>query len=179
MELSELTKKTLELFKTDDINRLSEKIMSCVLENNIDIYQSFKKLVDDLSVDWLQKIYQYYLSDRKDKMQDYTPKTLAVLLGKLATEESDEKVIDMCAGSGALTIQVWDLNHDLEFECLEFDENVIPILLFNLSLRNIKATVKHMDVLENDIIEVYEVDPQEEFGKVVKVSEYSYQQSAL
>lgn len=179
MELSELTKQTLKLFKTDDINRLSEKIMSCVLENDIDIYQSFKEMVDDLSVDWLQKIYQYYLSDRENKMQDYTPKTLAVLLGKLTTEEPDEKIIDMCAGSGALTIQVWDLNHDLEFECLEFDENVIPILLFNLSLRNIKATVKHMDVLENDIIEVYEVDPQEEFGKVVKVSEYSYQQSAL
>ncbi|NWN99278.1 N-6 DNA methylase [Tetragenococcus halophilus] len=179
MELSELTKKTLELFKTDDINRLSEKIMSCVLENNIDIYQSFKKLVDDLSVDWLQTIYQYYLSDRKNKMQDYTPKTLAILLGELAMDESDGKVVDMCAGSGALTIQLWALNHDLEFECLEFDENVIPILLFNLSLRNIKATVKRMDVLENDIEEVYEVEPQEEFGKVVKISEYSYQQSAL
>jgi type I restriction enzyme M protein len=27
-------------------------------------------------VDWMQKIYQYYLADRQEKKQDYTPASI-------------------------------------------------------------------------------------------------------
>lgn len=168
VELSELVKKTLDLFEIKNVDQLSSEMMKRVLDNDINIYQEFGKMVGDLSTDWIQMIYQYYLADRKDKKQDYTPKSLATLLVSLAMKDSDDKFTDMCAGSGALTIQAWNLNPDLEFECLEFDENVIPILLFNLALRNIKATVKQMDVLENNVIHLYFIKPQEKFGKVVK-----------
>lgn len=173
LELSELTEKTLQIFDAESVEKLPEKIMTAVLENEKEKYQAFKDTVQDLSQDWLQQIFQYWLADRKEKMQDYTPKSLAKLMGALALQKHDGKVIDMCAGSGALTIHTWAMDKSLEFECLEFDENVLPILLFNLSLRNIKATVKHMDVLQNDVMAIYQVRPQEDFSEVKRIDNYN------
>lgn len=178
MELTDLTNVVLNIFSSESVEQLPTKIAESVLNNNVENYKAFKNMVSDLSIDWLQKIFQYHLADRKEKMQDYTPKTLAKLMAKLALKNNDNKIIDMCAGSGALTIQTWNLNHDIEFECLEFDENVIPILLFNLAVRNIKATVKHMDVLQNDVMAVYQVISRTEFSEVVKIDNYN-QQSAI
>lgn len=146
MELKELCTKTLELFDISSVDELSEKLMDCVLKNDKEKQKQFVDMVEDLSVDWLQKIFQYYQADRKEKMQDYTPKSLAELMGKLAGECG--KCIDMCAGSGALTIQKWNLNHSQFFEILEYDENVIPYLLFNMAIRNIECDVYRTDVLQ-------------------------------
>lgn len=93
----------------------------------------------DLSKDWLQMVYQYYLADRKEKKQDYTPKSIAKLMEMLVG--ATESCIDLCAGSGALAIQKWIENPNQEFVLYEADTNVIPYLLFNLSVRNISATV--------------------------------------
>lgn len=179
MELKNLTEKTLEIFGTESTGELALNIMKAIETNDFKIYQKFEEMVKDLSTDWLQKIYQYYLADRKEKMQDYTPKSLAKLMAKIALKSNDGLIVDMCAGSGALTIQAWNLNKDLEFECLEYDEKVLPILIFNLAIRNIKATVKHMDVLEDDILAIYTIEPTEKYGNVVKRYDNYNQQSAL
>ncbi len=134
------------------------------MNHDVDKLRRFKEIInDDLSVDWLQKIFQYYEADRKEKMQDYTPITLAKFVGKLAKHKD---IIDMCAGSGALTIQKWNLDHDCKFILYEFDENVIPYLLFNLTIRNIEAEVFQMDVLSQDVFREYKLIKSEEFSKV-------------
>ena len=113
MELKELTDRTLELFGTD-IEHLGNALMTAVIDNRTDLYDQFCDLVNnDLSVDWLQKIFQYYHADRKEKMQDYTPKCLAQFLSRLIGESAE--TIDLCAGSGALTIQRWIENPDTVF----------------------------------------------------------------
>ena len=170
MELSELKEEVLRIFETSSVEGLTEKIMKSVLSDDVNNYRKFKESVEDLSTDWLQMIFQYYLADRKEKMQDYTPKTLAKLMGELSIKKSKGKIVDMCAGSGALTIQTWSLNNGIEFECIEFDESVLPILLFNLAIRNIKATVYHKDVLQGETISVYKVIKRNEFGKVEKIT---------
>ena len=96
----------------------------------------------------MQKIYQYYLADRKEKKQDYTPSSLAQFMGLLAG--NSESVTDMCAGSGALIIQKWNQNCNTEFIAIEIDENVIPFLLFNMVLRNIRCDVFLMDALTDE-----------------------------
>lgn len=179
MELKELTDKTLSIFNADNPDDLISKITECVEHNDIEKYEKFEELIQDLSVDWLQKIFQYYLADRKEKMQDYTPKSLAKLMAKIALKNNDGLIVDMCAGSGALTIQAWNLNKDLEFECLEYDEKVLPILIFNMAIRNIKSTVKHMDVLQDEILNIYTIEPTEKYGKVVKQYGNYNQQSAV
>lgn len=168
MELSELTEKVQAAFEITDIGKLSETLLEIVLTDDTSKYELFENLVKPLDVDWLQMIYQYWLADRENKKQDYTPKSLALFLAKMITPEYGT-VVDMCAGSGALTIQAWAENPNLEFECIEFDENVIPILLFNLAVRNIKATVRHQDVLSEDLFVVYTVEPREKYGKVMRI----------
>lgn len=166
MELKELTEKTLSLFNSKNTTELINKLPR--YWNNNDIKAKFKALVGDLSIDWLQKIFQYYEADRKEKKQDYTPTTLAKLMATLALRNSEDQITDMCAGSGVLTIQCWNINHDIEAECLEFDEKVIPILLFNLAVRNIKAKVYQMDVLQQEVTNSWQVVTGNEFGKVIE-----------
>ena len=162
LELKELCNKTMELFEIADITELGNALMNCVKNNDVQKYSDFQSLVGDLSVDWLQMIFQYYHADRKEKMQDYTPKTLADFMGRLAG--NSEIIIDMCAGSGALTIQKWSRNHDSKFLLYEFDENVIPFLLFNMAVRNVSCTVYHADVLQQEIFHTYEISKGERYG---------------
>lgn len=163
MELKELTEKVIELLEIKDVNEMSGKLLEVVKSNNNKTYDEFLTLVEnDLSVDWLQMIYQYYQADRKEKMQDYTPKTLADFMGKLAGD--NDTIIDMCAGSGALTIQKWNRNHDLKFILYEFDENVIPFLLFNMAVRNISCTIYHSDVLQQEVFHTYKIIKSEKYG---------------
>lgn len=164
MELKELTKKTLELFEINSIEELKDKLFIVCKNNKHDKLKNFKELVGDLSVDWMQKIFQYYEADRKEKKQDYTPKCLADFCGKLAGNA--DVVVDMCAGSGALTIQKWGLDKTQKFELYEFDENVIPYLLFNMMLRNINCYVYHSDVLQGEVFHEYRIKTGEEFGIV-------------
>lgn len=77
--------------------------------------------------------------------------------------------MDMCAGSGALTIQKWNMNHEQKFELYEFDEKVIPFLLFNMAVRNIDCTIHHSDVLQQEVLHTYRVSKGEKFGKFREV----------
>lgn len=162
MELKELCEKVVDMFDINDISQLGDALTAAVEHNDCEIYDKFVQLVDDLSIDWLQKIYQYYQADRKEKKQDYTPKTLADFVGRLAGES--DIIIDMCAGSGALTIQKWNKNHELRFELYESDDKVIPFLIFNMAIRNIQCLLYHADVLQSDIWHTYEISKGEKYG---------------
>ena len=165
MELKELTEKTMELLEIEEINEMSKKLFEIVTNNRNSIYEKFSDIVkDDLSVDWMQKIYQYYYADRKEKMQDYTPQSLAKFAALLSGER--DNVIDMCAGSGALTIQKWNLDHNKKFILYEFDENVIPFLLFNMALRNIECIVFQADVLKQEVYKTFTMHKGEKFGVI-------------
>lgn len=175
MELKELTEKVMGFLEVEKIDELSKKIFEVVMKNEQEPYNNFLGLFDILSEDlvqvseilsedFMQKIFQYYLADRKEKMQDYTPISLAKLVGALAGEENN--VIDMCAGSGALTIQKWNLDHNKRFLLYEFDENVIPILIFNMAIRNIDAIICHADVLQMEVFKSWKVSKGEKFGIV-------------
>lgn len=162
MELKELTDRTFELFGVDDPDYLGSALLKNI--NSTDKLKAFCDLVDgDLSIDWMQMIYQYYLADRKEKKQDYTPKSLARFMGMLAGD--GVAITDMCAGSGALIIQKWNQDHDIEFRAIEIDSNVIPFLLFNMVLRNIRCDVYQMDALTDDEpIKEYTIRKGEMFG---------------
>lgn len=176
MELKELTNRTLELFHCQDMSELPLHILEAVLSNNLDYYQKFCGLIDNkLEIDWLQKIFQYYYADRKDKKQDYTPKSLAELCGRLTQCENEKTVIDLCSGSGALTIQKWNLNNDLNFICIELDEMVTPFLLFNLAIRNINGYVVNANALSGEILKTYKITKGYKYSTVSECGEIKIQ----
>lgn len=165
MELTDIKEKIFSILDITQVNDIKEKLMTCVKNADEKIYSDFVEMFNgDLSVDFLQPVYQYYLSDRKEKKQDYTPKCLADLVGRLAGEA--DVITDMCAGSGALTIQRWNKDHNQKFILYEIDENVIPFLLFNMALRNIECTVYHADVLQQQVFRIFTISKGEKFGKL-------------
>lgn len=166
MELKELYEKTLALFEVQEANELQAVILKACTDHQK--LSSFCELVKgDLSVDWMQMIYQYYLADRKDKKQDYTPASIARFMCMLAGDS--DVILDMCAGSGALTIQRWLQNPDQKFRLIELDKNVIPFLLFNLVIRNIDSSVCRMDVLSGESFEQWRITKGEKYGNLTCV----------
>ncbi len=122
VELSELLQKTFDSFEVKNINELRDKIFEIVIGNQHEYYEKFLEIAPDLEIDHMQKIYQYYLADRSELKQDYTPKSLSKLVSKLS--ENKKEIIDICAGTGALTIQSWAEDKTRSFKIYEIDENV-------------------------------------------------------
>lgn len=68
MELKELTNKICDLFGCANVSTLPDKIMSSLFSQNAPlIFEKYKELCPDLKIDWLQKVYQFYHADRKEK----------------------------------------------------------------------------------------------------------------
>jgi len=162
MELKELSEKTLALFGVASCDKLGEALMKCLINDDRRLLSAFADMVGDLSVDWLQKIYQYYQADRKDKKQDYTPKSVAEFMARLCGNA--DVTVDLCAGSGALTIQKWNVNKSCSFILYELDANVIPYLLFNMAVRNIGCVIYNADALQSEIFKIYKISAGENFG---------------
>ena len=170
MELGELCKKTLDIFGCNNTSELGGKLYDTVMNGNVVKLTAFCNTVNDLTVDWLQKIFQYYEADRQEKKQDYTPQSIAKLCAEL-TETGGKTVYDICAGSGALTIQKWVRNPDKLFICEELDKKVIPYLLFNMAVRNISGYVINRNVLTMECYKVYKLHCGEAFSIVEEISE--------
>ena len=164
VELSELTRETLKSFDIENINELKNKIFEIVLGNQHEYYEKFLEVAPDLEIDHMQKIYQYYLADRSGLKQDYTPKSLSKLLSKLSG--NSKQIIDMCAGTGALTIQSWVEDKTRQFKLYEIDDNVIPFLIFNMAIRNIPCEIYNADVLAEKVFKKYLIVKGEKFGEV-------------
>ena len=165
MELKELCEKVVEIFSIKDISELRNALENCVFANDTDKMSAFCGCVGDLRIDWLQKIYQYYEADRAEKKQDYTPLSLCKLCAEL-TKTDGKIVYDICAGSGALTIQKWTQDPTKTFICEELDTNVLPFLLFNMTVRNMYGYVINRDVLTQKLIKAYHLTPGERFSTI-------------
>ena len=159
MELKELTEKFKEIFgELEDFN------LELLTESNC--FKYLELINNDLETDYLQKIWQFYMADRENKKQDFTPKSLGKLISELTKSTAEEWVYDMCSGSGALTIQKWCSNKNLKFVCEELDENLIPFLLFNLKIRNIEGYVINGNVLTKERKTVYKLTQGSKFSEI-------------
>lgn len=164
MELTQLIETVLQIFQIERVEELKSKLMDCVLNNKVEIYEKFLKIDKFLENDYMQKIFQYYEADRKIKKQDFTPKSIAKLISNLSN--SSDEIIDLCAGSGALTIQKWNKDRNTKFKLYEIDENVIPFLLFNICIRNIEAEIYHCDILNLSFYKIYRIEKDNKFSEV-------------
>lgn len=169
MELTEIINKIKNIFGIQEVKELGDALLNTVISNDIQKYESYVEEIGSLDNDNLQPIFQYYMADRKEKCQDFTPKSLGALLSGLLCGR-DDVVYDMCAGCGSLTIQMWNKNKNIKVICRELDENAIPFLLFNLAVRNISGEVYRGDVLKCEDYEKYILHIGEKFSFVERGS---------
>ena len=145
--LSEFLEKALNINESFEMPyKLLEMLNSSKKEQFFDEYISN---FPDLSFDNFVNYFQEENSNRKKLMQDFTPRELTRLVASLS--KCDGRCLDMCSGTGAFTIAIWNVNKDIQFVCEELSKRAIPILLFNLAIRNITGIVREKDVLENDV----------------------------
>lgn len=169
MELYELTQSFKSVFGISELSDSPKIIMNILIEKNYDVIDKWLEVYPDLSKDYLQPIFQYYMADRKEKMQDYTPPCLGKLCANILDTRNAVSCYDMCAGSGSLTIQIWNLNKNMNFICEELDENVIPFLLLNLAMRNISATVINGNILSGERFKAYKISSSAKYSEVSEI----------
>ena len=150
------------------VEDMPQALMAACESNDESMFAEFADSVPDLERDWLQMVFQYYLADRKGKMQDYSPASLGDLVSFLARGSS---IMDMCAGSWALTIRCWLGDRTRRFVCIEYDERAVSLLLFNLAIRNISAVVVHGDVLTQETFATWTLTSGERFSRIERGGE--------
>ena len=79
MELRELTNRMLEILEIKSTDEIQKRLIRVVKNDETSVYDQFCNIVQDLSVDWLQMIFQYYHADRKEKSRIIHPKVWHVL----------------------------------------------------------------------------------------------------
>ena len=117
--------------------------------------------------DCLRDYFQENNANRSNLKQDYTPDCLCKLISKLAPKS--EKIVDICAGTGALSV---GMDRDNFFQCEELSQMSIPVLLLNLALRNKNAVVLQKNVLLNEVQKVYKLSKSDEFSNIEVADTY-------
>lgn len=164
-----------------DINRildikesyeLPDKLLKKLLENDMSLFEKFIELEQDLSFDWFTNYFQEEHSNRNSLKQDFTPKEVCDLVNGVAGKGL--RIADICAGTGGLTIKYWNANKDKDiyYHLEEYSNRAIPILLFNLAIRGMNATVVNCDVLSREIFAIYRLTNNGQFSLIEQVDEY-------
>lgn len=153
------------LFEISEPFELPYKLLEKLLndEKRQKLIDDFLKYDEDLSHDILRDYFQENNSNRSELKQDYTPDCICELLSQLVPET--QYIIDCCAGTGSLTI---GMNKEIYFQCEELSNMSIPVLLFNLSVRKINATVLEKNIITRQINKIYKVDD----GRVTEQEQY-------
>lgn len=158
MELKDKFKLLLNLFDSKEGEHFSDTIAR-VLDSprRQEYFDKYIEVFDDLGRDELRGCWQFWFADREEKKQDYTSEPLANLCAHILTMFKGQALYDCCAGSGALTIAVWNIRKDITVQCEELDESVIPLLLFNLAIRNIGGVVINGNALTGETFRSWEL----------------------
>lgn len=170
-EQKELTSKAInELFGIKESFELPEVLLQKLLnkQKKDDLCRAFMRFKFDISNDCLRDYFQENNANRNNLKQDYTPDCLCKLISELVPKA--DRVIDICSGTGALTV---GMSRDIQYQCEEISAMSIPVLLFNLALRNLTATVVQKDVLLNKTEKVYKVSKNEKFSNIVILDNYN------
>ncbi|KZX16627.1 N-6 DNA methylase [Methanobrevibacter cuticularis] len=169
MEFKDKAIKIRELFKTETFEELPKKLMEIVLLSDKQVYDEYLEIVGD-DTNFLQSIYQYYLAEREELKQDFTPSSLSKLCGVLTSHDEEKTVYDLCAGTGSLTLA--KDTADKFFILHELNTETISSLLFNLSLKNVEGVVINGDVITGENKGFYKLFKGEKYSTVEKISEY-------
>jgi len=143
----------------------SDNLLEKVLSNDASVYDDYVSAAG-LERDFIKHYYQYYLAERKKDGADFTPASLSALVAELGYGAST--YYDCCAGTGALTLAVYEKNQKARFICDELNTDTIPFLLFNLAVRNISAVVRNTDVLKREVYQCYKLTPSDKYSAVTK-----------
>lgn len=150
---------------------LPEALLSAMLDDGRRdvLLARFAEATDDLAHDGLTDYFQDEHGDRDALKQDFTPPAVCDLVAAMADEA--DSYLDVCAGTGGLTISLWALHPYALYRCEEFSARTVPALLLNMAARNMRGEVVRKDVLTGETFERYVLEPTNTFSSVTQVDE--------
>lgn len=155
---------TLHSFlKIKESYQLPGALMTTLLDKNLK--NQFLELISrdqDLATDPLRDYFQENHSNREAMMQDYTPDCLCRLVSRL--EPCRLNILDLCAGTGSLTL--FTANQNTWVQCEELSTRVLPVLLMNLALRNFQGFVLNKDVVSNNTEKAFKITSGDRFSDI-------------
>lgn len=174
IEVTDLKNQIEELTNMKEEEKLSEAILRVLLSDQSDEFiKEYMKLIEyDTTKDYIMDVYSSFFADRENLSQDYTPQSLGKLLAVMANEQDENitTVLDLCCGSGSLSLEFFKQNPNCFFYMIELDSGVIPFLLLNLSIRGINADVINGDGLSFEFFNIYKVRKQEKYSSIEKLN---------
>lgn len=153
----------------DESYKMPERMMELLLnaEEREKMFDAFSAENPDMTGDLWHEYFQDEQGDRNALKQDFTPMEICQLVAEITPEA--ESYADVCAGTGGLTIALHNRFPDAYYHLEEISERTIPILLFNLAIRNINAEVINGDNLEQTAKHYYRVVPGRKYGTIDEV----------
>lgn len=157
----------LEILEIKEYKELPDELFEISINHNVKKLDELKKYLPDLERDYLLEVFQFYLADRENKKQDYTPVSLSKLLSEIVGDVTN--VADIAAGSGALGQQVIRNNSKSSFYSEEIDHTAVSFMMVNYVLRNIGGTIAQKDALSVTVDRLFKLSKGVEFSTVEEV----------
>jgi len=153
----------------DEAYKIPEKLLSLLMDDKTreKLFDEFLQHEQDLSFDWFTSYFQNEHGDRKNLKQDFTPNCVTEIISELMPQS--DCVCDICAGTGGLTIKAWSKGKGKYYYCEEISERTVPMLLFNLAIRNISGTVVNGNSLTKENKHIYKLDGGERFSTITEI----------
>lgn len=127
------------------------------------LFNAFLEIEPNLDYEWFQAYFENEHADRKNKKQDFTPKSVSKLLAKIV---GNGDYFETAAGNGGILIQNWVENPNREFHAEELSERSVPFLLFNMVIRNMSGEIKNGDSLTDEFTKVFKLTKGDKFSEV-------------
>lgn len=169
-------KKINEILGIKESFELPERLMSILLDKELreTCFNEFLQYDFDFLHDCLRDYFQDEHAARSDLKQDYTPDCICDLISLLMPET--DRVIDICSGTGTLTIGT---GRNVYFQCEELSRASIPVLLFNLAIRGMNATVLQKNVLTNTVEKAFAVKNNGQYSDIGICTNYNEEKAKV
>lgn len=155
------------LLQIDESYKAPQRLLGLMLDDHqrTITFENFLKVSKDLSFDWFYQYFTDEQAEKRTKKQDFTPKSVTKLMN-LLIKDNYGTYFEAAAGTGGMLISNWTIKPAKTYFVEEKSDRVIPFLLFNMAIRNIKGTVIQCDSLTQEIKITYELKPGKKFSSI-------------
>ena len=157
-------KTILDIFDVEESYKLPDKILKELMSEHAEII--IREVKENFNYNNIRDFFQVDCSDRKNLKQDFTPDCIATIVAALM---KDGDVLDMCAGTGTLSIAAAKA-HNIRICEQEFSEKTIPFALLSACVENMEGTISRADCLRNIVKESYELQSVGDISIPKKIS---------
>lgn len=166
-----MSKKDIETIINEYLNikesyQLPEKMLACLM-NPVKKVEMFNLVLEHYPSLESDIFFEYFESEHANKgklKQDFTPPEICEIVAQLSKKV--ETIKDMCAGTGGLSIKQINKNPNAYYIFEEISERTLPLLLFNLAIRNINGIIKLGDSLTMQYERIYKLEKGDKYSNI-------------